>query len=79
MRRSRNPFDGDVWGDVHGANRSSDLVSGNVVASRFDVQSDSRGTLVHALAERAFEVASVMGEGVLMLRKGPESEMVGAA
>jgi hypothetical protein len=50
-------------------NGGSDVVSSNVlVASRFDVQGNSGGTLEHPLAEGAFKIASAMGKGVLMLQ-----------
>jgi hypothetical protein len=56
-----------------------DVVTGNPVASGFDMQSDARGTLEHPLAERAFKIASAMGDGVLMLQWVPQSEQGGEA
>jgi len=53
------------------------MVSGNLVESRLDVHSNSRGTL--KLPFTAFEIESVMGKGFMMLRRGHESEAAGGA
>lgn len=67
-RRACNPFDGNIGNDLQRANRSSYLVAGNFVASRFDVEGDTRGTLEHPATERTFEIAFTMGKRVLVLR-----------
>jgi hypothetical protein len=60
--RACDPFDGDIWDDVKRAHRGRDVVSGNLVASRFDMQSNSGRALKQPFTlKRAFEIAAAMG------------------
>jgi hypothetical protein len=44
------------------------------MTTRFDVKCNPRGTFEHLVAERALEVASAMGQRVLMLQNNQQQQ-----